>query len=617
MKQHRLIDCIAEKLSAGIAILLVVSQIAAFGEIIPANRRITWQGNTGIPGGVPIRTTIFANVKNAPYNALGDGSHDDTSAIQSAINACPANQVVYIPTGNYRVTGMFTINSPITVRGDGPGKTIINANGSGRAVFAFNAATNDYSYGTPPTPIHNITGGLTAGSTSITLDNASGVTVGGYLMIDQLNDSSFVSIVGNEGSCTWASRASGARAMGQTVEVTSVNGTTIGISPGLYTNYTASLTPQAVVVTPVLKNAGVEDLTVRCNNTGYTANFNMTACAYCWIKNVEDDYADGDHVDCFTSYRCEIRDSYFHDAYSHSPGQTDACVFLAKKTSCCLVENNILWRLHVSVMLNWGASGNVIGYNYSSQTFDSGSPNVLMQDLSCHGAHPMFNLWEGNFALSLHPDSTWGSSSHGTAFRNFIAGTSTANPPLTGRGPVVTGSSWQQYQANRAINLDFASVYYNIVGNVLGNSYFKTNNGVYMCIAPATRSYDTYRYIFSLGYTGAGDGGGDALESTKPATTMINHGNWDIVTGTQKWDSTIADHTLPNSLYLSAKPAWFGNLAWPPIDPANPSTAVPTSIPAGYRFVNGTNPPSTGGTPTPAPTPTPTPQPPKNLKVTP
>src|SRR5216110_2454958 len=107
-----------------LASLILLSQ-SLFADIIPSNRRINW--DPGIPGGIPNRTTIFANVRNAPYSAVGDDVHDDTSAIQSALNACPANQVVYIPAGTYRVSSVLRIPGSITVRGDGPGKTIIDA----------------------------------------------------------------------------------------------------------------------------------------------------------------------------------------------------------------------------------------------------------------------------------------------------------------------------------------------------------------------------------------------------------------------------------------------------------------------------------------------------------
>jgi hypothetical protein len=92
-------------------------------DIIPADRRIDWS-NVGIPGGIPNRTTICANIKNAPYNAVGDGVTDDSSAITAAIAACPVGQVVYIPAGTYRAG--ITVNKGVVIRGDGAQKTIIN-----------------------------------------------------------------------------------------------------------------------------------------------------------------------------------------------------------------------------------------------------------------------------------------------------------------------------------------------------------------------------------------------------------------------------------------------------------------------------------------------------------
>ncbi len=55
-------------------------------------------------------------------------------------------------------------------------------------------------------------------------------------------------------------------------------------------------------------------------------------------------------------------------------------------------------------------------------------------------------------------------------------------------------------------------------------------------------------------------------------------------------DWTITPAALPPSLFLTEKPAWFGALAWPPIDPANPVTDDPTLIPAGYRYLKGADP---------------------------
>ncbi len=54
-----------------------------------------------VPASRP-RGTAYRNVKN--YGALGNGTHDDTAAIQAAINSLPsAGGTVYIPAGTYLI----------------------------------------------------------------------------------------------------------------------------------------------------------------------------------------------------------------------------------------------------------------------------------------------------------------------------------------------------------------------------------------------------------------------------------------------------------------------------------------------------------------------------------
>jgi hypothetical protein len=330
------------------------------------------------------------------------------------------------------------------------------------------------------------------------------------------------------------------------------------------------------------------------NNTGYTENILMNGSAYCWVRNVESNYTDGDHFRAFWCYRCEIRDSYFHDAFAHTPGQTDADVFIADKSSGLLIENNILRRMHVSVMLNWGAAGNVVAYNYSASDFDQTAYNVVMGDLSMHGSHPMFNLYEGNIATSFHPDGIWGSNSHNTVFRNWLLGTTRISKPLSGRGAERTDSTWWACQANRVINVDFAGRFYNIIGNVAGSQDLlqltSYNNGTRiipaqsMIIAPQYRSYDATSYCFCFGYSEANDDGSGAYpeDNRLPYTTALLHGNYDVASDSVKWDPTVSDHTIPASLYLSAKPLWWGTMPWPPIGPD--VTPMTNKIPAQIRY---------------------------------
>lgn len=44
----------------------------------------------------------------------------------------------------------------------------------------------------------------------------------------------------------------------------------------------------------------------------------------------------------------------------------------------------------------------------------------------------------------------------------------------------------------------------------------------------------------------------------KVKATLLRHGNWDSLNNAVIWDANIPDHTIPNSLYLTGKPSWWG-----------------------------------------------------------
>jgi hypothetical protein len=355
---------------------------------------------------------------------------------------------------------------------------------------------------------------------------------------------------------------------------------------GLGTTTQALATP----FTAVAKYAGVENLQVYANNTGYSQNFGMAECAYCWISGVEGNYADGNHVGVSFSYRGQIQNSYFSNAFVHGPGGYDSDITVFNKTSGMLVQNNILERLHVSIMLEWGAAGNVIAYNYLfgnyAGTTGSGSTNFGPPGMNTHGAHPQFNLWEGNIANNFDLDSIWGSHSNNTAFRNWSKGTtklcSTAAAPRT---PVTCSSpaTWAvQYVS--AMDIDFLGSAYNLVGNVLGSQDMANLNAynmsgypfgqqtevVAVCgpspCGPGSRSYDAVAYAYSLGFGEASDDGSSGDDSIIPYSTLFAHGNYTSPSGAVAWSGSVT-HTLPASFYLSGKPAWFGNVSWPAIGP--------------------------------------------------
>jgi Pectate lyase superfamily protein len=108
-------------------------------------------GITGLLDGVSMtdaaaicQTLKIINVKDPVYGAIGDGSHNDTSAINAAIAAATgaaspkttartATAPVYFPPGTYKITSDLLIASTVGFRmfGAGPGNTTIYCSGTG------------------------------------------------------------------------------------------------------------------------------------------------------------------------------------------------------------------------------------------------------------------------------------------------------------------------------------------------------------------------------------------------------------------------------------------------------------------------------------------------------
>jgi hypothetical protein len=269
------------------------------------------------------------------------------------------------------------------------------------------------------------------------------VAAGGYLVISELNDPIYVSSGSpqNPGGCTYCDVLwSGKREREQIVEIESVTGTgpyTVTISPALYTNYgvatgtaPAYATPFGALNggTPDCKYCGVESLQIYANGTGLSSgmsDMNMTECAYCFVQNVEFNYTDADWLDMDYCFRCEVRNNYFFNAFGHGAGGSDADVQLAQETSASLVINNILERGHSSVIVDGGAAGNVIAYNYANGAFDAVGWGGNQLNFVEHGAYPQFNLFEGNVAPNFVPDSWHGNEGYNTVYRNWWTGSTT------------------------------------------------------------------------------------------------------------------------------------------------------------------------------------------------
>jgi hypothetical protein len=88
--------------------------------------------------------------------------------------------------------------------------------------------------------------------------------------------------------------------------------------------------------------------------------------------------------------------------------------------------------------------------------------------------------------------------------------------------------------------------------------------------------------IWKLGYDPERWG---MVPDPKVLATVIRDGNYDFLTNSQRWHNTPGGFLIPNSMYLTAKPAFFGHYPWPWV---NPTTGATYTLPAKARYDAGT-----------------------------
>jgi len=116
----------ATKLEAtnGVAVGLTTATVPSTGNSV-ANK--TYVDALGLNQG-------WVNVKNAPYNAVGNGASDDTAALQSALNS---GLNVFLPSGDYKITASLTNSMYRKINGQGRSVSSISATTTNTAlVFA-------------------------------------------------------------------------------------------------------------------------------------------------------------------------------------------------------------------------------------------------------------------------------------------------------------------------------------------------------------------------------------------------------------------------------------------------------------------------------------------------
>jgi hypothetical protein len=365
-------------------------------------------------------------------------------------------------------------------------------------------------------------------------------------------------------------------------EIASISGNTITLTSPLTIGYRVSHQAQLTRYTMDpntsghgasntdvhVTNAGVENLSMYGGGQG---ELQFESAAYSWAKGVEVTQWIGDGIDINNSFRVEVRDSYIHTASWPTPGGAGYALSLASGSSEILIENNIHLDANKVMIVRSCGAGSVVAYNYMDDGWITYAPNWVEVHLNAsHMAGGHHLLFEGNLGANFDSDYTHGNAIYLTVFRNWLSGVRRDFTDNTTGGNI------------RAVGLAYGSWWDSFVGNILG----RPGQMAGWSYADAAMTTNSCKWgdkdIWKLGY--------DPLRwsmvpDPKTLSTVIRDGNYDFVTNSQRWENTPGGFVIPNSLYLTSKPAFFGSHPWPWIDP---TTGAVYTLPAKARFDSGT-----------------------------
>jgi hypothetical protein len=590
-------------------------------------RPIAWTpGDTvGVPGGIPEDraqcATAACQALDSAEPGYRDGTLDALPLIQAAIDSAEPETFVALPAGTWRIDGGVTIGADrdgITLRGAGMDETMIDC----RADVCIDVgSSSDYLWSWPTTG-NEITGGLTAGSTEIEIADTSAFEVGQIVQVRVANDPQVpvLSVAGFD------------ELRRQMTRVTGKDAASLTVHPPIHADLD-HLAARVNVAQQQTDAVGIEDLTIDSSGGATTFGVRLEQTFGCWVKSVKVRHSSNYSVFFTDSLQCEMRTSFL-DELDHSG--SNGAGLLVNTVSGCLVEDNILIESFPNIEVNHGSSGNVFAYNFINNV------DGLIGIDTNHGPHNALNLYEGNVAHNLMSDGYFGGASHDYVFRNWlhggagvpgnaptyclslkrftrdyvlagnIIGSAGQAQPCVAYGEPNIGNNFSAGEAQPSAGDWWADwtprtgttirgtlterpddTHGTIVldsGTLVVGQSPALNPGGWVTVATVvgdTVTVDSTAFGTTLPPLDTvlaiepGAGGFQELDLDVEASTQ-RHGNYYFASGSIPADEAL-DAPLCDSLYLDGKPAWFGDLPWPPFDADDP-TSVDTPIPAQQRF---------------------------------
>ena len=642
---------------------------------MPVFAQAPWQGLLS-----PSRATDWRGVgATIPTGTIPDCATQPATPVTIAtINAAitadiggPSYCKIDIPAGTYTATtdsnnGMINLTyagqANIVLNGAGPNQTFFvwsgATTGAGRCNYGpsshvdlcvYNglyytnggetASFGKTAYGAYQGNITQITGGLTQGSTQITLASITDpnnptptpLKVGEEIQIEQLDpatDNGNAWFCATDASTTptpcsqqgaaqspWPTQ--GPSTQTQLFVVTACGATTPGATctsptitlntPIRAPNWSLSDTPQAAWQGAMpISNVGIQNISLDASSAQDQPI--VVSCAQCsnvWFSNIRTvggtttGAAPTNHFLIWQSNHVTVENSYM---YGSNPAANGYGIDWASGTSDSLAINNISQHI-ASAYINETGVGSVFAYNYAVDAY-FGSNWQSCTEFE-HGGGDNELLYEGNVGICHSADDIHGNHAFNTLYRNYLSG---FDPSTTG-GP-------RQLDTFAYFDM-YGSRYYNLVGNVLGTAgttvnYQNVGQAGLLSTADPCPSFPEFA-VYSLNFSDQNQEpyASPCYSPTYGATidndalvsgSLMRWANYDVVNGSVQENASETASTapvypglaspattFPASFFLSAQPSWWvfpnGNAApWPGIGPDVTSGNIAGT--AGHAWLN-------------------------------
>ncbi|WP_276133430.1 T9SS type A sorting domain-containing protein [Polluticoccus soli] len=381
----------------GIALLFSANGVKA--QAIPANRITDWS-KAGLQGPVPAYANVI-NIMN--YGGIDNGSASNHTAFQAAVAALGGGPgVIDFPAGTYLFTQPISLRDSLVIRGAGNAtKLLFDLGGAFQNAIIIEGSISTTTWDVVQTANKN--------DSILVLMNKTGLGVGDWMMVTDDDTSKVTS--------PWAYGVTG-----QIFRIENIIGDTLVADNILRRNYPVDSMPFVRKITPV-KGAGIECLYIERQDSTATQTYNVYTnyVVNSWVIGVESNSTNFAHIGLNASSHMLIRGNYIHHSHGYGGGGRGYGVVLQYTTGDCLVDNNLFEFLRHSMLLQLGANGNVLSYNYSKDPNwnEPPLPANSAGDAVLHGDYPYLNLFEGNVVQHIVIDNSHGKNGpYNTFFRN-------------------------------------------------------------------------------------------------------------------------------------------------------------------------------------------------------